>query len=145
MSKKEPVRRFALEEGAAVLIALGLDITGEPPTAWHPVVWFGKLIQRLERAAPQDHLSQVLYGVVILVLAADQFHLDLAEVGAWIRAEHPALLWLCNPNNPTGKWLDRQALVRLAEACGSSGALLVIDEAYWRFLVPFVRALREVL
>jgi histidinol-phosphate aminotransferase len=68
--------------------------------------------------------------------AADHFHLDLSEVSAWIQAEQPSLLWLCNPNNPTGTWLDRQALVHLAEACESIGALLVIDEAYWRFLIP---------
>jgi histidinol-phosphate aminotransferase len=68
--------------------------------------------------------------------AADQFHLDLAEVSAWIQAECPAVLWLCNPNNPTGMWLDRQELLHLAETCTRTGALLVIDEAYWRFLVP---------
>lgn len=74
--------------------------------------------------------------VEYLARAADQFHLDLAKVSAWIQAERPVVLWLCNPNNPTGMWLDRQALLRLAEACASIGSLLVIDEAYWRFLVP---------
>lgn len=67
---------------------------------------------------------------------ADSFHLDLAEVSAWIQAERPAVLWLCNPNNPTGIWLNRQGLLRFAEACAGPGTLLVIDEAYWRFLVP---------
>ncbi len=80
MSKKEPGRRFALEEGAAVLMALGLDITGEPPSAWHPVAWFGKLIQRLEQAAPRGHVPQVLYGVVILILAAPAALLPAAIV-----------------------------------------------------------------
>jgi histidinol-phosphate aminotransferase len=68
--------------------------------------------------------------------AADQFHLDLAAVSAWIRAERPSVLWLCNPNNPTGLWLDCKALSCLAETCARAGALLVVDEAYWRFLVP---------
>jgi adenosylcobinamide-phosphate synthase len=63
-------RRLALEEGAAVLVAFGLDLLGEPPAAWHPVVWFGKLIGRLEQAAPRGHNSQRLYGMVILILAA---------------------------------------------------------------------------
>src|SRR6266436_3016548 len=31
-----------LAEGAAVLVALGLDVLGEPPDAWHPVAWYGK-------------------------------------------------------------------------------------------------------
>jgi adenosylcobinamide-phosphate synthase len=53
-----------------VLVALGLDLLGEPPAAWHPVVWFGKLIRRLEQMAPQGRLLQVLYGVAMLVVAA---------------------------------------------------------------------------
>lgn len=80
MNKKKPVRRVALEEGAAVLMALGLDITGEPPAALHPVVWFGKLIQRMERAAPRGPILQVLYGVVILILAAPAAILPAALV-----------------------------------------------------------------
>src|SRR4051794_41126093 len=65
-SKQGPREQLALEEGAAVFVALGLDLLGEPPAAWHPVVWFGKLIRRLERAAPQGHVPQLLYGVVML-------------------------------------------------------------------------------
>src|SRR2546427_3881546 len=90
MSQKEPERRFALEEGAAVLIALALDIMGEPPATWHPVVWFGKLIQRLERAAPQGHVPQLLYGMVMLVLAAPAAFLPAAmvhQLAKWVRAE----------------------------------------------------------
>jgi len=61
---------------------------------------------------------------------------DLAEVADWLRNERPALVWLCNPNNPTGHWLDRNALLRITEACRQIGARLVVDEAYWRFLIP---------
>ena len=78
LSKQRLRGRFALEEGAAVLLALGLDVLGEPPAAWHPVVWFGKLIRRLERAAPQGRLLQLLYGVVMLVLAAPAAFLPAA-------------------------------------------------------------------
>jgi cobalamin biosynthesis protein CobD/CbiB len=77
-SKQRSERRFALEAGATVLVALGLDLLGEPLAAWHPVVWFGKLIRRLERAAPQGHVPQLLYGVVMLVLAAPAAFLPAA-------------------------------------------------------------------
>jgi adenosylcobinamide-phosphate synthase len=80
LSKQRLRGRFALEEGAAVLLAFGLDVLGEPPAAWHPVVWFGKLIRRLERAAPQGRLLQLLYGVVMLVLAAPAAFLPAAIV-----------------------------------------------------------------
>jgi len=79
-SKQRSGERFALQEGAAVLVALGLDALGEPPASWHPVVWFGKLIRRLERAAPQGHVPQLFYGVVMLVLAAPAAFLPAAIV-----------------------------------------------------------------
>jgi adenosylcobinamide-phosphate synthase len=71
---------FALEEGAAVLVALGLDLLGEPPAAWHPVVWYGKLIRRLEQAAPRGHIPQLLYGIVMLMVAAPAALLPAAIV-----------------------------------------------------------------
>jgi hypothetical protein len=46
MGDTKPGRRLAPERGAAVVMALGLDMLGEPPATWHPVVWFGKLIHR---------------------------------------------------------------------------------------------------
>src|SRR6266852_4062235 len=81
LSKQRSSSPLAQEEGAAVLVALGLDVLlGEPPAAWHPVAWFGKLIQRLEQAAPQDPLPQLLYGVVMLLLAAPAAILPAALV-----------------------------------------------------------------
>ncbi len=66
-------RRRALEGLAgsgAVLVAYALDRVGEPPTNWHPVVWYGRLIARLERAAPAGRVPQLLYGAAMLLLAA---------------------------------------------------------------------------
>ncbi len=68
--------------------------------------------------------------------AETQFHLDPAELIAWLQEEQPTLLWLCNPNNPTGIWLNRQAMSQIAEACTDIGTALVVDEAYWHFLTP---------
>lgn len=48
--------------------------------------------------------------------------------------ESPALVFLCNPNNPTGVYLDRPAVRRLLDAVPD--ATLVLDEAY----APFVEA-----
>src|SRR5258708_1047454 len=69
-NRQRTMGKPALGEGAAVLVALGFDLLGEPPAAWHPVVWSGKLIWRLERAAPQGHVPQLLYGLAMLALAA---------------------------------------------------------------------------
>jgi adenosylcobinamide-phosphate synthase len=61
---------FSLAQGAAILVALALDAWGEPPAAWHPVVWFGTLISRLERLAPRGRVLRLLYGGAMLLLAA---------------------------------------------------------------------------
>ena len=58
----------AIAAGITVVIAGGLDMLGEPPAVWHPVVWYGKLIQFLEQAAPQRPLAQFLYGIAMLML-----------------------------------------------------------------------------
>ena len=53
-----------------LLIALALDlIFGEPPNAWHPVAWLGKLISLETRLAPKrDKLRQLAYGVSMVLI-----------------------------------------------------------------------------
>lgn len=43
------------------------------------------------------------------------------------------LIWLCNPNNPTGSYFSRQELVELLELV-SPETLVVYDEAYFEFV-----------
>lgn len=68
MRRKKRAYSFTSETGGAVFLALGFDLLGEPPAMWHPVVWYGKLIQRLEQAAPAQPLQQFFYGIGMLVL-----------------------------------------------------------------------------
>jgi histidinol-phosphate aminotransferase len=42
------------------------------------------------------------------------------------------LVWLCNPNNPTGSFFTRDELIRLLESI-SPETLVVYDEAYFEF------------
>lgn len=88
--KQRSRKRYALEAGAAVLVAFGLDALGEASATWHPVVWYGKFIRRLEQAAPQGRLPQLLYGMIMLMLAAPAAFLPAAivhVVAKRIRAE----------------------------------------------------------
>lgn len=64
------------------------------------------------------------------------FAYEGAAVTAWIAQEQPAVVWLCNPNNPTGGWITPAALTHLAEVCQQVQAVLVVDEAYWPLLIP---------
>lgn len=69
-------------------------------------------------------------ALVEVPLAAD-FSLD---VDAVLAALTPAvkLVFVCTPNNPTGRLVDREAVEQLAAALAGR-ALLVVDEAYIEF------------
>lgn len=61
---------FSKGKALPILLAAVLDLIGEPPIDWHPVVWYGKLIGRLEQAAPHGRLAQLCYGVLMPICAA---------------------------------------------------------------------------
>ncbi len=53
------------------LLALAVDLAGgEPPEAAHPVVWMGRGLARLVRAAPAESEAQLRYGVAVVALPA---------------------------------------------------------------------------
>lgn len=63
---------------------------------------------------------------------ADGFAVRAPEVVAHGRAVGARVVFICNPNNPTGTLLPLAALRELAEAL--SDGLVVIDEAYRQFV-----------
>ncbi len=48
--------------------------------------------------------------------------------------EGAEVLFLCNPNNPTGLALPKGQVEKLAKACGQKGVFLVLDECFCDFL-----------
>ncbi len=62
---------------------------------------------------------------------ANGFAWDMEKVCREIRRLQPRLVFLCNPNNPTGVYLDRETVSALSEAAGRG--LFAIDEAYISF------------
>ena len=60
------------------------------------------------------------------------FTWSIAAAVQEIETTRPALIVLCNPNNPTGAYLDKDSIRRLADALDPRG-LLVLDTSY----VPF--------
>ena len=73
-------------------------------------------------------------SIHISALESFGFEWDLTAVLQTVRKIKPGITFLCNPNNPTGVYLDKDAVVRIANEVARHG-VLVIDEAY----VPFVR------
>lgn len=83
--------------------------------------------------------ASLAVGAAIIELRveeAQQFVPDLTLLQSQIAREKPAVVWLCNPNNPSGAWIVCEQLSLLVEACHAAGSLLVIDESYWRFVTP---------
>jgi histidinol-phosphate aminotransferase len=60
------------------------------------------------------------------------FRNDPEALAATARAEKAKLVFLANPDNPTGSWLPAGEIARLVEAL-PEGALLLLDEAYSEF------------
>ncbi len=94
-------------------------------------------------------VASMLMGAGVYVLSAPEeqrFHPDAGEIAEWICAHYPRLVWLCNPNNPTGVYLSREAVLSILTACQTVGSLLVVDEAYVNFAsapwdsVPFLES-----
>ncbi len=57
---------------------------------------------------------------------------------AYLQALHPehALVYIDNPNNPTGQVIPLEELEKLAEACLKQETMFIIDEAYGDFMAP---------
>jgi len=66
--------------------------------------------------------------------AKDDFRPDIEAAARWVKERHPRLVWLCNPNNPTGTYLGEEEVRLLLKACAKAGGLLVVDEAYINFV-----------
>lgn len=58
--------------------------------------------------------------------------LDMPAMLAAIALHRPALLYISNPNNPTGSWIAQEQIVQLLDAMSDIG-LVIVDEAYQPF------------
>jgi histidinol-phosphate aminotransferase len=78
---------------------------------------------------------------VVSVPARDHRH-DIEAVAAAAHRTRARLVWLCDPNNPTGSLAERGEWEALLEALPERCAV-VVDEAYIEFVEPERRLLRE--
>lgn len=62
----------------------------------------------------------------------DEFELDWNELQNSISENKPKLVYLCNPNNPTGTLHDIQSIATLLDQ--NKQTIFVIDEAYYEFV-----------
>ena len=63
----------------------------------------------------------------------EDFKIEIEKAKKLIREKSPQLVFVTTPNNPSGTATSLGELKELAEATGSVGGLLVVDEAYAEF------------
>lgn len=68
--------------------------------------------------------------------APPEFALPELALSEAVEELRPGLVFLCNPNNPTGLLVSRSTLRRIHQVVVDSGGLLVVDEAYMDFAWP---------
>lgn len=79
-------------------------------------------------------LVNICGGKCVFVDLRDDFTYDLPRVLASI-TDRTRLIFLCNPNNPTGTTIGRAELDDFLSQVPSS-VLVVVDEAYWEYADP---------
>jgi histidinol-phosphate aminotransferase len=72
------------------------------------------------------------YGAEIICVPADNFRHDINKMIAAV-TENTSLLFIVNPNNPTGTYTSNDELIHLLESIPSR-VLVIIDEAYNEYI-----------
>ncbi|MDW7732761.1 MAG: threonine-phosphate decarboxylase CobD [Methanolobus sp.] len=85
---------------------------------------------------PQPTFSE--YEVQCKVLGASIKYIRQEDLGALDGAilEGAKILFVCNPNNPTGKLFTREQIADMAEKCAQHHTLLFVDEAFIELADP---------
>lgn len=69
------------------------------------------------------------------LFGADIEYVDCSRITN-IQPDNFKAVFLCNPNNPTGKLLHREDVISLAQKCASTGVFLIVDEAFIELCDP---------
>ncbi len=128
--KERLARTFDVPPGAALLLGNGSD-----EIIQMLALMVGGEGRRLLTPEPGFAMYRLLAAVagmemVGVALKAADFALDGEAMLAAIRATEPALIFIANPNNPTGNLFDPDWIRRIVEA---APGLVVVDEAYAPF------------
>ena len=83
---------------------------------------FGEYAFAARQAGAQVHF--------VTAQSARSFVLHLPEALEAIERLRPSMVFLCNPNNPTGVYLGKDFVSEISNAVSVSNGLLVLDDAY---------------
>lgn len=139
------VYRYPDNDGVVLREAIGAEVGVDPSH-----VWIGggssELLRVIAMAAGGPGTSAVyawpsfiIYRLASILSMSDRIEVpltdyrhDLDAMSSAIR-DDTTVVYLCNPNNPTGTHVDAAAVVRFVESIPDR-VLVVIDEAYHEFV-----------
>jgi histidinol-phosphate aminotransferase len=104
------------------LVAMTYFRKGDPILILEPTYGEYEIAGRIAGARPVKHRAK----------EEDNFMPRIADVAALTRKHRPRGVFICNPNNPTGKYLSRREIETLLDA--GEDSLIVLDEAYIAFV-----------
>ncbi len=95
---------------------------------------FGRTVATFEPTyALHAHIARLCGAGVIEGERDDNFVLHLDEIDRVLAEGDPRVLFLCSPNNPTGREEPRDLVEAVLDRMTDRGGLLVVDEAYGQF------------
>ncbi|MBI4447077.1 MAG: histidinol-phosphate aminotransferase family protein [Acidobacteria bacterium] len=116
-----PAEQIVIGNGSTELIHLSADLLlsdNRPVVIMAPT--FGEYECAVRKRGAEVHFFEAS--------CADQFRWDMEGALQGIPPLQPSLIFLCNPNNPTGVYLSRQDVERLISAVAP--VMVVLDESY---------------
>lgn len=125
IAEKESVRaeQVVLGNGAAELIY---------------AVCFAEQVKKAVVAVPSfaeyEAAVSAAGGEVLAWELQEQENFVLTEEICSVLTDETDILFLCNPNNPTGNRITKEVLCRIAEECEEKGIRLCVDECFLPFL-----------
>jgi len=71
-----------------------------------------------------------------LQLINDHYEMDLDDLEKKINKEHPKILILCSPHNPTGRVWKKSELIKIGDICLENNILVISDEIHCDLVYP---------
>ncbi|MCM1156054.1 MAG: aminotransferase class I/II-fold pyridoxal phosphate-dependent enzyme [Roseburia sp.] len=80
-----------------------------------------------------EYAAKAVGGEIVYQEMKPEEGFAMADAGKMMLNEETDLLFLANPNNPTGKLLEKKALLNLLQHCKEKEILVVLDECFIEF------------
>lgn len=74
--------------------------------------------------------SQIYSAKFVCIESNEDFSLDINKLITKAKEIKPKVIFLCNPNNPTGYLIDKKDIIKLLQ---NTNSIVVVDEAYMEF------------